>query len=150
MPDFDTIYVASDHAGFALKAEIVKFLKSRTKVEDLGTESEESCDYPLFAQKVALQIQKNSQSLGILICGTGIGMSIAANKFSGIRAACVSEARSAQMAREHNNANILCFGARIVTSDTAKQCVLSFLESSFDKNSPRHQRRIDEITSFEK
>ncbi|MDB5038246.1 MAG: rpiB [Bacteriovoracaceae bacterium] len=144
------LFIASDHAGFELKAAMLKELKGKTETEDLGTDSLESCDYPLFAKKLADKVLANSGSLGLLMCGTGIGMSIAANKLKGIRAAAVSDNVSAQFAREHNNANVLCLGSRVLNVKQALECLNAFLNAKFDTTSPRHQRRIDEITSFEK
>ena len=144
------LFVASDHAGFELKSEVLKQLKEKIESEDLGTHSKESCDYPLFAKKLAEKLVSQPGSLGLLICGTGIGMSIAANKFKGIRAACVSDVKSAQLSREHNNANVLCLGARIIDSKKAMECLTAFLNAKFDTSSPRHQKRIEEISSFEK
>lgn len=139
------IYIAADHAGYAHKKAFLRAFEDFVDWQDLGAESEESCDYPLFAEKVCLRLQKEPQALGLLICGTGVGMSMAANKFKGIRAAGVSDPVSAQMAREHNNAQVLCLGARIIDVDRAKECFESFLNSKFDSNHPRHQRRIDQI-----
>jgi ribose 5-phosphate isomerase B len=143
------LFIASDHAGFELKEKIRERLKGHMEAEDLGVHSTEACDYPLLAKAVAEKIMSHPGSLGILICGSGIGMSIAANKFKGIRAACVSESKSAELARQHNNANILCFGARIIDIEQAMQCLNAFLNAKFDTTSPRHQKRIDQISSFE-
>ncbi len=142
------LFIASDHAGFVLKTAILKDFKG--PIEDLGTDSVDSCDYPLFAKKCAEKVMTTQGSLGLLICGSGVGMSIAANKFKGIRAACVSEPVSAALSREHNNANVLCFGARIIDQKRALECLNAFLNAKFDQSSERHKRRIDEITSFEK
>ncbi len=144
------ILIASDHAGFHLKKKIVDSLASRqTVVKDLGTDSDASCDYPLYAQKLCVDLLKeratNSDALGILICGSGIGMSIAANKVQGIRAAVVSDVVSARLAREHNDAQVLCLGARIVSEATALACVDAFLEGQFDTSNPRHQRRVNQL-----
>lgn len=145
-----TIHLASDHAGFDLKNLLKTALKNKgLEVEDYGTETSESCDYPVFAQSVAEAIQKSPNDVGILVCGTGLGMSIAANKFKGIRAAAVSEEKSAALAREHNNAQILCLGARVIDFGRAMKCVDAFLSAKFDVQNPRHQRRIDLISQFE-
>lgn len=143
------ILIASDHAGVELKAETIRRFQKDLNIEDLGTDSVESCDYPIFAKKLCEQLLKTPMSLGILICGTGVGMSIAANKIRGIRAACVSEAFSARMAREHNQANVLCMGARVVNADVAEECVRAFLNAKFDTSNPRHQRRVDLIKDME-
>lgn len=144
------LFIASDHAGVELKAELVKKLQPNHILVDLGTHTKDSVDYPLFARDLVNALSGQADALGVLICGTGIGMSIAANKFGGIRAACVSEPKSAALAREHNDANVLCLGARIIGLQTALECVDAFVKASFDRSSPRHQRRLDEIRSFEK
>ena len=115
---------------------------------DLGTNSADSVDYPDYAKKVCEEIQKGNSDLGILICGTGIGMSLAANKFEGIRAACVSDVYSAKMSRNHNNANVLCIGARVIGDEVCKLIIKTFLENEFEAG--RHQRRVDKIMAFEK
>jgi ribose 5-phosphate isomerase B len=144
------LFIGSDHAGFELKSQILESLRAqKTKVEDCGTDSDQSCDYPVIAQQLTGQVLKNPGSLGVLICGSGVGMSIAANKVKGIRAACVSEPRSAALCRQHNNAQILCLGARIISLDTAMECVNAFLKAQFESSHPRHQRRIDQIAEME-
>lgn len=142
-------FIASDHAGLELKSELIRRFKTQVQIEDLGTDSKESCDYPLFAKKLCDQILKNPDSLGLLICGTGIGMSIAANKVHGIRAAAVSEPFSAQMSREHNRCQVLCLGARVLDADRAEACLKAFLTAKFDTSNPRHQRRVDQIADLE-
>lgn len=143
------IAIAADHGGFELKNSMVEYIKSLgNEVVDLGTNSADSVDYPDYAKKVCEEIQKGNCELGILICGTGIGMSLAANKFKGIRAACVSDVYSAKMSRNHNNANVLCIGARVVGDEVAKLIIKTFLENKFEAG--RHQRRVDKIMSFEK
>ncbi len=144
------LYVGADHAGFELKEQIVRELKSKITIEDLGTQSTESCDYPVYAEKVANAVVRDRGTFGLLICGTGIGMSIAANKVNGIRAASASEKKSAEMARKHNDAQILCLGARIIDFKTALQCLTIFLQTSFDHSHSRHERRINEIFEIEK
>lgn len=139
------LYIASDHAGFELK----EFLKSRvygekfsdiSEVIDLGTHNSESCDYPIFANKLAEAIG-DSENLGILICGTGIGMSMAANRHKNIRAAlCINE-EMAEMAQRHNNANVIVFGARVISQDTAVKCLIRFMSSNFEGG--RHKKRLD-------
>lgn len=150
MSETKTILIASDHAGFELKTELIKRLSKNFTVENLGTDSKDSCDYPVFAEKLARQLLNTPSALGILICGTGIGMSIAANKIHGIRAAAVSEPFSAKMAREHNRANILCLGARVIDANKAEECVRAFLTADFDTANPRHQRRIEQIQALER
>ena len=143
------IAIAADHGGFELKDSMVEYIKSLgNEVLDLGTNSADSVDYPDYAKKVCEEIQKGNSDLGILICGTGIGMSLAANKFEGIRAACVSDVYSAKMSRNHNNANVLCFGARVIGDEVAKLIIKTFLENEFEAG--RHQRRVDKIMAFEK
>lgn len=144
------LFVGADHAGFDLKEYLKKQFSSRVEMIDLGTHSTDSADYPDFARMVAEAVLSNENSLGLLICGTGIGMSIAANKIKGIRAACVSEEKSARLAREHNNAQILCLGARIVSEEKAALCLESFLNADFESEHPRHLRRIQKLHNFEK
>ncbi|WP_306479409.1 ribose 5-phosphate isomerase B [Finegoldia magna] len=143
------IAIAADHGGFELKDSMVEYIKSLgNEVVDLGTNSADSVDYPDYAKKVCEEIQQGNSDLGILICGTGIGMSLAANKFDGIRAACVSDVYSAKMSRNHNNANVLCIGARVIGDEVAKLIIKTFLENEFEAG--RHQRRVDKIMAFEK
>ncbi len=143
-------FVGADHAGFELKRHLIDFLKNKSiSVEDFGTNSSESCDYPDFAVRVCQSVLKTPGSLGLLICGSGIGMSIAANKVRGIRAAVVSDEKSAALARQHNNAQILCLGARIVNAETAERCLDAFMTAQFESSHLRHQRRIDLITKIE-
>lgn len=143
------IAIAADHGGFELKDSMDEYIKSLgNEVMDLGTNSADSVDYPDYAKKVCEEIQQGNSDLGILICGTGIGMSLAANKFEGIRAACVSDVYSAKMSRNHNNANVLCIGARVIGDEVAKLIIKTFLENEFEAG--RHQRRVDKIMDFEK
>lgn len=143
------VAIAADHGGFELKDSMVEYIKSLgNEVVDLGTNSADSVDYPDYAKKVCEEIQQENSDLGILICGTGIGMSLAANKFEGIRAACVSDVYSAKMSRNHNNANVLCIGARVIGDEVAKLIIKTFLENEFEAG--RHQRRVDKIMAFEK
>lgn len=142
------IYLGSDHAGYKLKNQIALYVKKlRFKTQDLGVFSEKSADYPDTAVKVSKKVQKDKNSFGILICGTGIGMSIAANKFKNIRAAeCVSEIM-AERARKHNNANILCLGARLIKLDLAKKITKKFLRTNFE-NEARHKRRVKKLNAL--
>lgn len=144
------LFVGSDHAGFELKENLKEVFSSKLEIEDLGTYSSESCDYPDFAEKVANAVLQNPGSFGLLICGTGVGMSIAANKIKGVRAACVSEEKSAALAREHNDAQILCLGARIIELEQAKKCLESFLKAQFESEHERHRRRIEKIHLLER
>lgn len=142
------IALGSDHGGFMLKESIKAYLnKEKIPFKDFGTFSEESVDYPLFAEKVAKSIQSGESTMGILCCGTGIGISIAANKFRGIRAALCTNEFCAEMSRRHNNANILCLGGRVISEDTSKKLVKIFLETPFDGG--RHEKRINQIKKFE-
>ena len=114
----------------------------------MGTDGKDSVDYSDFAQKACDKVLKEEADFAILVCGTGLGMSISANKIDGIRAACVSEAFSARMSRAHNDANCLCLGARVIGSETAKMIVEEFVKTDFEGG--RHQRRVDKITEIEK
>ncbi len=142
------VIIGSDHAGYSLKEEIKGYLESiGEKYIDEGTYSTESCDYPLIALKVAEKMQKVKCNRAILICGSGIGISIAANKISGIRASLCSSAELAEMARKHNNANVLCLAGRYIDSHEAQKTVSKFLTTDFEGG--RHQRRISEIKDIE-
>lgn len=142
------IYIACDHAALHMKNDIIGYLNGKGyDVDDLGPYTPDSVDYPEYAQKVCNEVVSDKGSLGILICGTGIGMSIAANKIKGIRAAAVSEVFSATMTRKHNDANVLCFGARVIGIETAKMLVDAFIETEYEGQ--RHQRRVDMITKLE-
>lgn len=138
------LIIGSDHAGFTLKNSLFNYLKEQGyDANDAGTYSEESCDYPAIAKDVANKIANGDYDIGILVCGTGIGMSIAANKVKGIRAAVVSDTCSAKLSRQHNNANILCIGSRIVGESLAKDIVDIWLNTDFAGE--RHQRRVSMI-----
>ncbi|MCC6232467.1 MAG: ribose 5-phosphate isomerase B [Verrucomicrobiales bacterium] len=144
-PETMTLALGSDHAGFALKQEIKQHLVGTPwTVEDLGTTSPESVDYPDFAQKVAHAVADGHAKLGILVCGTGIGVSIAANKVPGIRAALCTTPDMARLARAHNDANVLCLGGRVLGVDLARSVVDSFLQATFEAE-PRHERRVGKI-----
>ncbi|WP_410015648.1 ribose 5-phosphate isomerase B [Sodalis sp. C49] len=143
------IAIGCDHVGLILKPDIIEFLQSASiEVIDKGTHSSDRTDYPLYAERVAGAVLSNEADLGILICGTGIGISIAANKIDGIRAVACSEPYSAKLSREHNNTNILAFGSRVVGSELAKMIVGQWLAAEFEGG--RHQRRIDLIKSLER
>lgn len=145
------IYIGSDHAGFEMKNVLKDYLQSELKLEflDLGVFSGDSTDYPDIAREVAEKVSEYPESFGFLICGTGIGMSITANKFNGVRAASVVNETMAEMSRRHNNANLACFGSRLTDTETAKKLAKIFLETKFD-GEERHQRRVDKITAIEK
>ncbi|APC38774.1 ribose 5-phosphate isomerase B [Clostridium estertheticum] len=143
------IALGSDHGGLSLKKEIIKHLKSKNiEVTDFGTHTEDSCDYPDYALKVAREVVEGNFELGILVCGTGIGVSICANKVPGIRAALCADTFSAHATREHNNANILTLGERTTGIGLALDIVDTFINAKF--LGERHQRRIDKITEIEK
>ncbi len=139
------IAIGSDHGGYALKQEIIAHLEKRgLAYKDYGCYDETSCDYPVYAHAVAHAVAEGECQRGILICGTGIGISIAANKVKGIRAALCGDCFSAQMTREHNDANILAMGARVIGSGLALQIVDIFLDTPFSGDE-RHARRIAQI-----
>lgn len=143
-----TVYIANDHAAVALKNELIGYIEELGfQVINLGTDTDERVDYPEYAEKTAYAVRENPGSLGILICGTGIGMSLAANKVHGIRAAAVSEVYSAKLTRMHNDANILCIGARVIGVETAKMIAEAFLTTPFEGG--RHQTRVDQIRALE-
>jgi ribose 5-phosphate isomerase B len=143
------IAIGSDHGGYRLKGEILEYLKAKgIQYEDFGAYSEESSDYADFALKVAEEVASKNFDFGILICGTGIGIGIAANKVPGIRAALCSDTFSAHACREHNDANILTIGQRIVGSGLAMDIVDTFLNAQFEGD--RHLRRINKISEIEK
>jgi ribose 5-phosphate isomerase B len=138
------IALGCDHGGYELKEKILAFLKDMNhQVEDLGTHGPESVDYPQYAAKVARAVTSGEVERGILICGSGIGMSITANRFPGIRAALVSEPFSAKMSRRHNDSNILCLGGRFIGQDLAAEIIKVWLDEPFDGG--RHERRIELI-----
>jgi ribose 5-phosphate isomerase B len=143
------IALGADHAGFELKEQIKQHLQQRQiQVQDQGTTSTDSVDYPDFARKVAHEVSERQADLGILVCGSGIGMAISANKIHGIRAANVSSEYEAQMSREHNNANILALGSRILDREQAFHIVDKWLATDFAGG--RHQRRVEKIAEMEK
>lgn len=143
------IAIGSDHAGYELKNSIVKYLQmKKNEVHDMGTFSKDSVDYPDFATQVCKSIKRDANDLGILICYTGIGMSMAANKYNGIRAALVTTVENAVLTREHNNANVLCMGAKDVSEEVAKEIVDAFISSKFTEG--RHLRRVEKLTNIEK
>ncbi|WP_300363945.1 ribose 5-phosphate isomerase B [Hydrogenimonas sp.] len=142
-------YVGSDHAGFAVKGLVVEMLKNRGfEVEDMGPDTDERVDYPDFAEKVARAVAAEKGSRGVLICGTGLGMSIAANKIDGIRAAHCQDFYTAQMARAHNDANILCFGERVSGAGVIESMIHAFTTTPFEGG--RHEGRVEKIMALEK
>ncbi len=139
------IALGCDHGGYALMQEVIDYLeKQNIEYQNFGTYSEDSCDYPVYAKKVAHAVADGNCEKGILICGTGIGVSITANKIKGIRAALCGDCFSAKATREHNDANILAMGARVVGAGLALEIVKTFLETPFS-NDERHIRRISQI-----
>ena len=146
---YSLIVIGSDHGGLALKTALNSYLKRRgIEVTDAGTDDDSSVDYPDFGQKVAESVIAGGAELGVLICGTGIGMSIAANKIPGIRAALVTDVFMARMAKEHNNANVLVLGGRVLDEQNACDLVGAWLDATFEGG--RHQKRLDKITALEK
>ncbi|MEG0751282.1 MAG: ribose 5-phosphate isomerase B [Oscillospiraceae bacterium] len=142
------IAIASDHGGLSLKKAIMQYLKTKNiEYSDLGTYTEESCDYPDYAAKVCRSVIGEESEKGILVCGTGIGMSLAANKFKGIRAAVCGDCFSAKYTRMHNDANILCLGERVTGEGLALEIVELFLNTDFEGG--RHARRLAKLTEIE-
>src|SRR5215213_7825189 len=141
------IALAADHAGYPLKDELVSWLREAGhEVTDLGTNGPESVDYPEFGAKLADAVASGSAERGIVVCGSGIGISIAVNRNPACRCARVSDPLSAQLAREHNDANVLALGARLIGSDMARACAAIFLDTDFAGG--RHQRRVDQLSKL--
>ena len=137
-----------DHAGYSLKLQVIEQLKEKgVEYVDVGTNSADSCHYPEFAHAVCAKVQNGEAPVGILVCGTGVGMSMAANKHRGIRAACCSDTFSARLTREHNDANVLCFGERVVGAGLACDLVDAFLDAEFMGG--KHGTRVDMFMAFE-
>lgn len=142
------ITIGADHGGYLLKNLVVDHLKNNGhEVQDCGTHTSDSVDYPNFAKEVTSSVTSESAALGILVCGSGIGMSMAANKVNGVRAALCFNAYMGRMTRAHNNANVLCLGERVLGSGTALDIVDAFVNTKFEGG--RHQRRIDLVTELE-
>ena len=138
------IILASDHAGFKLKEKIKLFLlKERQKVLDLGTKNTDSVDYPDFAHLLSTKMKNNSKQFGVLVCGSGIGMNMAANRHKNIRAALCYNEKSAKLSRLHNNANVMALGARLTKKKVALKCVNTFIKTNFEGG--RHLRRLKKI-----
>jgi ribose 5-phosphate isomerase B len=138
-----TLVVGSDHAGFALKKELCEVARELGyEIKDVGTHSSESTDYPDYSHQVASAVARG-EGVGLLVCGTGIGMSMAANRHAGVRAAVCGDSYSAAMARRHNDANVLCVGARVAGSGLAAEILKTFLSSTFEGG--RHERRVHKI-----
>lgn len=156
MPRF-TLFIGSDHAGLSLKDALKARLQaegtSDWRVVDVGTNTQQSCDYPDFAAEVARKVgtaalSGDKATLGLLVCGSGIGMSIAANKVAGVRAALVWDVTSARLSREHNDSNVLCMGQRLVGEQVAWDALTAWMQASFAGG--RHQGRVDKISGLEK
>ena len=143
------IAIGNDHVAVEMKKHITTYLEEKGhEIVNFGTDSQDRCDYPVYGKKVAEAVASGDCKRGILICGTGIGISLAANKVKGIRAAVCSEAYSARLTRQHNDANIIAFGARVVGEATAEMIVDEFLNTEYEGG--RHQKRIDMITAIER
>jgi len=141
-------YAGSDHAGFALKKELVAALqKVGDEVVDLGCDTEESVDYPDFAEKVARAVAGDADARGLLVCGTGNGIAIAANKVHGVRAAVVTETFTATMARAHNDANVIAMGSRVIGAGVAERALMAFRDTEFEGG--RHARRVGKINALD-
>ena len=141
--------IAGDHAGFSMKNEVAKFLADLgVQAVDCGTYSPESCDFPDFAEAVAKKIIDGQIDRGILVCGSGVGVSVAANKFPGIRASLCHDTYSARQGVEHDDMNVLCIGARVIGPELAFEIIRAFLGASYSPQ-PRHARRLDKIESIE-
>jgi ribose 5-phosphate isomerase B len=139
-----TIAIASDHAGFELKEKLKQeIIKLGLTPDDLGTHDTQSVDYPDYAEALAQWINTHKDSKGVLVCGSGIGMSIAANRHTFIRAALVHDGNEASLARKHNDANVLCLGGRLITDTAAKDALKQFLETPFEGG--RHQKRVEKL-----
>ncbi len=137
------IAIGSDHGGFLLKEQVKEYLLTKYHVEDMGCESLDSVDYPIYAHKVAHKVASKKCDYGLLICTTGVGMSIAANKTEGVRAVLATKLDMCKMSREHNNANVLCLGAKYTNIEEAKEYIETFLHSQFSGG--RHERRVNLI-----
>ena len=137
------ILIASDHAGFLLKESLIKKLKDNLDFEDLGTKSTESVDYPDYAHKLSEKVSSSISARGVLICGSGIGMSMVANRYKNIRAALCTNEEMAKLSKQHNNANVLVLGSRLISEEEAIKCLLMFFNTNFEGD--RHQARLDKF-----
>ncbi len=149
IPANSKLAIGSDHAGYNMKEDLKKMLiELGYEVEDMGTHDTASCDYPDFAAAVARAVAKNQAVAGVIVCSTGIGVSMTANKVHGVRAALVHHAYEAEMTRRHNDANVICLGANITGPAIAREAVKTFLNTDFEGG--RHQRRVDKMMAVEK
>ena len=137
------IIIASDHAGFDLKQYLIKYFEKKNKFLDLGSFSDKSVDYPDFAIEVCKIIEKEKNKKGVLICGSGIGMSMVANRFVSVRAALCFNEKMAKLSRQHNDANILVLGSRLISNEEAIKCMISFFKTKYEGG--RHQARLDKF-----
>ena len=141
------VAIGSDHAGFALKGELAELLATLgCEVIDFGTDSEERVDYPDFGAAVAIEVAEGRADLGVCVCGSGLGIAMAANKIPGVRAAPLHDATSARLAREHNDANVACFGARLIDPETAKEVLQVFCATDFEGG--RHAPRVQKLNAL--
>tara|TARA_Y100000590_G_scaffold240719_1_gene270723 strand:- start:12382 stop:12813 length:432 start_codon:yes stop_codon:yes gene_type:complete len=142
--EINKVIIASDHAGFKLKEYIKKFLlKKRKKVLDLGTQNSKSVDYPDYAHLLSKKIKNDKKEFGILVCGSGIGMDMTANKHKNIRAALCYNVKSTKLSRQHNNANVMAIGARLTKKNVVLKCVTTFMKTNFEGG--RHKKRVKKI-----
>ena len=141
------ILIASDHAGYKLKKILIQELQGEIKFDDLGRFSDDSVDYPDYARKLSKKIDLKKDLLGVLICGSGIGMSMVANRFKNVRAALCMNNKMSMLARQHNNANILVLGSRLISEQEAIKCLLVFLKTNYEGG--RHQARLDKFNLVE-
>ncbi len=141
------ILIASDHAGYKLKKILIQELQGEIKFDDLGPFSEDSVDYPDYARKLSKKIDLKKDLFGVLICGSGIGMSMVANRFKNVRAALCMNNKMSMLARQHNNANILVLGSRLISEQEAIKCLLVFLKTNYEGG--RHQARLDKFNLVE-
>ena len=140
------ILIASDHAGFVLKNKLMNYFKKKFEFTDFGTNSEESVDYPDYAHKLSKRVS-NSEDFGVLICGSGIGMSMVANRYKKVRAALCLNEKMAELSREHNNANVLVLGSRLISYEEAIKCLIMFFNTEFEGG--RHQARLGKLNHIE-
>ena len=143
----NNVLIASDHAGFKLKKILIEELQGKIKFEDLGPFSENSVDYPDYAKKLSKKIDLKDDLIGVLICGSGIGMSMVANRFKNVRAALCMNNKMSMLARQHNNANILVLGSRLISEQEAIKCLIVFLKTNYEGG--RHQARLDKFNLVE-
>jgi ribose 5-phosphate isomerase B len=149
MDGIKVVYIGSDHAGFSVKDEVKAVLEEHgCKVTDLGCFSEDPCDYPDISREVSEKVMENGQdSIGLLICGSGVGVCIAANKYKGIRAVNANTPALAETARQHNNANVLCLGARLMEGEDIKKTIMAFMNTEFP-GVERHERRVQKLNDM--